>query len=65
MVSSFSVAVTVSTVSGFLAGLGVGGSSLLVLWLTLVVGTNHLYAKILNLPFFIPTAAISSLFRWK
>lgn len=65
MVGSFPVSFIVSTVLGFLAGLGVGGGSLLVLWLTLVVEMSHPYARIINLIFFIPAAVISSLFRWK
>ena len=65
MLDTFPVALIVSAIFGFLAGLGVGGGSLLVLWLTLIVGMDHPYARILNLLFFIPTAVISSLFRWK
>lgn len=65
MLNTFPIAFLVSAVLGFLAGLGVGGGSLLVLWLTLVVGMEHPYARILNLLFFIPAAVISSLFRWK
>lgn len=65
MLSSFPVALTVSVILGFLAGLGVGGGSLLVLWLTLAVGIDHPQARIMNLLFFIPAAIISCLFRWK
>ncbi len=65
MLNSFPIALAVATVLGFLAGLGVGGGSLLVLWLTLVVGMEHPYARILNLMFFIPSALITCLFRWK
>ena len=43
----------------------VGGGSLLILWLTLVVGMEHPAARILNLLFFIPSAIVASLFRWK
>lgn len=65
MLNSFPVALAVSVILGFLAGLGVGGGSLLVLWLTLAVGIDHPQARIINLLFFIPAAIISSLFRWK
>ncbi len=65
MLTSFPVALTVATILGFLAGLGIGGGSLLVLWLTLVVGMEHPYARILKLMFFIPSALITCLFRWK
>ena len=65
MLESFPVALTVSTVLGFLAGIGVGGGSLLMMWLTLVVGMVHTSARLLNLLFFLPSAIIASLFRWK
>lgn len=65
MLNSFAVSFIVSCVLGFLAGLGVGGGSLLILWLTLVLGYDHDCARIINLLFFIPAAIISSLFRWK
>lgn len=50
---------------GFLSGLGVGGGSLLMLWLTQVAGAGHEQARVMNLMFFIPCAAIASVFRWK
>ena len=65
MLDSFVVAFFVSVLLGFFAGLGVGGGSLLVLWLTLVLEMAHPQARIINLLFFIPSAVISSLFRWK
>ncbi len=65
MLESFPVVLFISIVLGFLAGLGVGGGSLLVLWLTLVVGMAHEEARIINLMFFLPAAVVSSLFRWK
>jgi uncharacterized membrane protein YfcA len=52
-------------VLGFLSGLGVGGGSLLVLWLTLVAQMPLDAARNINLLFFLPTALIASLFRWK
>lgn len=52
-------------VCGFLAGLGVGGGSLLMLWLTIFTGTPYPQARIINLLFFLPSAAIASIFRWK
>ena len=65
MLNSFPVALTVGTVLGFLAGLGVGGGSLLILWLTLVLDMPQESARILNLLFFLPSAVIACLFRWK
>ena len=65
MLDSFPSALGVSTILGFLAGLGVGGGSLLILWLTLVLDMSHQQASILNLLFFLPAAIITSLFRKK
>ena len=50
---------------GFLSGLGVGGGSLLILWLTLVIGMEPQQARAINLMFFITAAGAVSLFRWK
>ncbi len=50
---------------GFLSGLGVGGGSLLLLWLTLVLGQPQETARVMNLMFFLPCALIATLFRWK
>lgn len=55
----------VGTLLGFLAGLGVGGGSLLMLWLTVVLGTDHNTARAINLLFFLPSALIAIFFRWK
>lgn len=65
MLESIPVVLAVSTVLGFLAGIGVGGGSLLILWLTLVLGMAHPEARILNLLFFLPSAVVASIFRWK
>lgn len=65
MLNSFSTAVIVGTILGFLSGLGVGGGSLLILWLTLVLNTPAETARMINLLFFLPSAAVSCLFRWK
>ena len=65
MLASFPVAILISTVLGFLAGLGVGGGSLLIIWLTLVLNISHGQARIMNLMFFIPAAVIACIFRWK
>ena len=65
MLESVPVVIVVGTVLGFLAGIGVGGGSLLILWLTLVLGMPQPEARILNLMFFIPSAVVACLFRWK
>lgn len=55
----------VAIILGFLAGLGVGGGSLLMLWLTSVIHMDYGLAKTVNLLFFLPTALISTLFHKK
>ena len=65
MLNGVSVAILVGCLLGFLAGLGVGGGSLLILWLTLILGLDHPTARGINLLFFIPTAVGASFFRWK
>lgn len=65
MLETWPVCLGVGTVLGFLSGLGVGGGSLLILWLTLVLGWAQNTARCLNLLFFLPAALVSCFFRWK
>ena len=65
MVEAWPVAVAVGTVLGFLSGLGIGGGSLLILWLTLVLDMEPSIARGINLLFFLPAAAVACFFRWK
>lgn len=65
MVAAFPFAVLVGTALGFLSGLGVGGGSLLMLWLTGVLGMAQAEARSVNLLFFVPSALIACLFRWR
>ena len=50
---------------GFLSGLGTGGGSLLILWLTLALQMSPEEARIINLMFFLPSALIACIFRRK
>lgn len=59
------LAFPVAVILGFLAGLGVGGGSLLMLWLTMVVQIDHATARTINLLFFLPSAAIATIFHRK
>lgn len=65
MLESFPVILAVGTALGFLSGLGTGGGSLLILWLTLVLHMPQTDARSINLLFFIPSALIACLFRRK
>lgn len=55
----------VGTVLGFLTGLGIGGGSLLILWLTIAAGMEQQIARGINLLFFLPSALIACCFRWR
>ena len=50
---------------GFLSGIGVGGGSLLIVWLTQVMQEDLIRVRSINLMFFLSCAAISCIFRWK
>ena len=63
MLSSFPVCVVIGSLLGFLTGMGVGGGSLLILWLTLVSGFDQATARGINLLFFLPASAICCAFR--
>ena len=65
MLTSLPVTIVIALILGFLAGLGVGGGSILILWLTIVQDYPPEEARILNLLFFLPAAAISCFFRWR
>lgn len=65
MLDSIPVSILIGTVLGFLAGLGIGGGSLLILWLTFVLGMEHSIARGINLLFFIPSALVACFFRWR
>ena len=59
----FLLTLLISTLLGLLSGLGIGGGSLMILWLTLVEQLPFPDAKTLNLLFFLPPAILSTLIR--
>ncbi len=65
MLNRFPFALIVGAVLGYLAGLGVGGGSLLILWLTLILQITYADARLINLLFFITGAGTVCLVRWK
>lgn len=65
MLNSFAFSVLMGALLGTLAGLGVGGGSLLILWLTLVLKLDTATARSINLMFFISAAGTVSLLRRK
>ena len=65
MLDSIPFSIAIGTVLGFLTGLGTGGGSLLVLWLTLVLHMEPTQARLINLMFFFPAAVIATIFHWQ
>ena len=63
MLESIPVMLIVGTSLGFLSGLGIGGGSLLILWLTMVLGTDPITARSINLLFFLPSALVACALR--
>ena len=59
------ISLMVGTALGFLSGLGIGGGSLLILWLTVVLQTDPQISRSINLLFFIPSAIVVCIFRMK
>ena len=65
MLNTIPFSLAIGTALGFLSGLGVGGGSLLILWLTQILGISYAPARIINLLFFLPAALIASFYRKK
>lgn len=65
MLNTLPVILIVSTVLGFLSGLGIGGGSLLILWLSVALSMDPAAARGINLLFFVPSALISCTLRIK
>lgn len=63
MLESLPITVLVGTILGFLSGLGIGGGSLLIIWLTTVLNNDPGIARSINLMFFIPSALIACFIR--
>ncbi len=65
MLNSFPFAVVIGALMGILAGLGIGGGTVLVLWLTLLLNEDAGIAAGINLMFFIAAAGAVSFYRWR
>ena len=63
MLNSTAFSIILGCLLGILTGLGTGGGSLLLLWLTLVLGMDPQTARTINLMFFIPAAVVASALR--
>lgn len=58
-------AILAALVCGILSGFGIGGGSLLMIWLTAVLSFEQRDAQGINLLYFLPTALASLLFHVK
>lgn len=65
MLNSFPISAAVGAVLGLLAGLGTGGGSLLLIWLTLIIGAEADLSRTVNLLFFLTSAGCVSFLRLK
>lgn len=63
MLTEFPFSMIVGSILGFLSGLGIGGGSLLLLWLTQFLAMAPEIARGINLLFFLPSAVVSSFYR--
>lgn len=66
------IAVAAGAVCGVFSGLGIGGGTLLMIWMTAVMGVAQKTAQGINLLYFLPTAVCALIFhiknhliRWK
>lgn len=65
MLDSLPIALIVGTILGFLSGLGIGGGSLLIIWLTEILHMDQNTARGVNLLFFIPSAIVACFIRFR
>jgi len=63
VLESLPVILIIGTLLGFLSGLGIGGGSLLILWLTIGLQMDPQAARGINLLFFLPSALIACVLR--
>ena len=62
---SFFAAVAAGVICGVLSGFGIGGGSLLMVWLTAALSMEQRTAQGVNLLYFLPTAVCSLIFHVK
>ena len=63
--SGFWFSILAGLFCGVLSGLGVGGGTLLMVWMTAVVGLEQRAAQGINLLYFLPTASCALFFHFK
>ena len=63
MLNALPVTILIGILLGFLSGLGIGGGSLLILWLTMALQMPPEMARVINLLFFLPCGGIACYVR--
>ena len=62
---NYLIAIAAGLVCGVLSGFGIGGGSLLMVWMTAVLSMEQKAAQGINLLYFLPTAAAALIFHAK
>ena len=62
---NFLLAAAAGLICGVLSGFGIGGGSLLMVWMTAVLSMEQKTAQGVNLLYFLPTAAAALIFHAK
>ncbi len=62
---NFVIAIAAGIICGILSGFGIGGGSLLMVWMTAVLSMEQRMAQGINLLYFLPTAACALIFHTK
>ena len=62
---SWAISLLAGLFCGIFSGLGIGGGTLLMVWMTAVVGIGQKTAQGINLLYFLPTAVCSLIFHIK
>lgn len=57
--------ILIGTLSGIVSGTGMGGGTVLILLLTMILGVEQHIAQATNLIFFIPTSIVAIITNWK
>ena len=62
---TYLIAVAAGIVCGIISGFGIGGGSLLMVWMTAVLSMEQKMAQGINLLYFLPTAVCALIFHTK
>lgn len=65
VITSPMISVLIGFVCGVVSGMGIGGGSILMVWLTAVLTVDQLSAQCINLLFFLPSCAAAIIFHAK